>query len=52
MDKTAIEEALNQFVSNAHPSNASSNAPATVGDINRLIEATTTLVVNILNAPD
>lgn len=52
MDKTAIEEALNQFVSAARPSNASSNAPATVGDINDLIDAATILVVNILNALD
>ena len=48
MDVTAIEAALNNFVYNAHPSNADSNAPATVGDINKLINATIVLVNEII----
>lgn len=49
MDVTAIEDALNNFVYNAHPSNADANAPATIGDINKLIEATVILVNKIIN---
>lgn len=51
MDVIAIEAALNNFINNAHPSNTNADAstPATVGDINKLIEATVVLVNEIIN---
>lgn len=50
MDKKKIQKALNQFSFQASPSNRTGSDPATIRDINRLVDETKKLVTIIVDA--
>ena len=50
MSKIEIERAIEHFNFSARPTNGSSSAPATVGDINRLINEVVKLASVIANS--
>lgn len=52
MDKAAIEKAIKHFEFYASPSSTNNSEPATVGDINKLIQEISKLARSISNAAD
>lgn len=52
MDKQKIEAAIKHFKFAARPSNGNASEPATVRDINNLIDQTSKLISEVVKAMD
>ena len=52
MDEKKIEAAIKHFKFAARPSSGNSSKPATIKDINNLIEQTSKLIIEVVKAMD